>query len=216
MPLKALHCMLAKTKSMSVTTLLPAFPLNIVVLPGEEFYLHIFEPRYKQLINDVKSNDSTFVIPFSDQNNTAEIGVIVKVKTVFSKYEGGEMDIAVEGVGIFELHSLLDVYPEKLYPGASIGILELDSPSQADFLKLRPLLLEYLQLKKGEPVKLSKERPYTSFDAAVLLNLPTEKKLMLISIASEHLRMLWLVNEIKVLMQVRRMEIQLEENFYLN
>ena len=208
--------MLAKTKSMSVTTLLPAFPLNIVVLPGEEFYLHIFEPRYKQLINDVKSNDSTFVIPFSDQNNTAEIGVIVKVKTVFSKYEGGEMDIAVEGVGIFELHSLLDVYPEKLYPGASIGILELDSPSQADFLKLRPLLLEYLQLKKGEPVKLSKERPYTSFDAAVLLNLPTEKKLMLISIASEHLRMLWLVNEIKVLMQVRRMEIQLEENFYLN
>lgn len=208
--------MLAKTKSMSVTTFLPAFPLNIVVLPGEEFYLHIFEPRYKQLIDDVQSNDSTFVIPFSDQNNTAEVGVIVKVKTIFSKYEGGEMDIAVEGVGIFELHSLLDVYPEKLYPGATIGKLELDNPSQTDFLKLRPLLLQYLQLKKGEPVKLSKERPYTSFDAAVLLNLPTEKKLMLISLDSEHLRMLWLVNEIKVLMQVRRMEIQLEENFYLN
>ncbi len=109
---------------MSTTSLLPAFPLNIVVLPGEEFYLHIFEPRYKQLIKDVEQNDSEFVIPFSEGDNQAEIGVVVKVKTIFSVYPTGEMDIAVEGTGLFELHSMLDPYPEKLYPGASVGLLE--------------------------------------------------------------------------------------------
>jgi Lon protease-like protein len=201
---------------MSTTSLLPAFPLNIVVLPGEEFYLHIFEPRYKQLIKDMEENNTEFVIPFSEGENTADVGVVVKLKTIFSVYPSGEMDIAVEGTGLFELHTMLDPFPEKPYPGASVGLLNIGSPSADDLLKLRPLLLEYLQLKKGEPVKLSSERPFNSFDAAVLLNLPTEKKLLLISLSSEHLRNLWLINEIKVLMQSRKMEIQLQENYYLN
>ncbi|MEX1188668.1 MAG: LON peptidase substrate-binding domain-containing protein [Bacteroidia bacterium] len=201
---------------MPTTKLLPAFPLNIVVLPGEEFYLHIFEPRYKQLIKDMQDTDGEFVLPFVEKSSPNDMGVVVKLKTVFSVYPGGEMDIAVEGTGLFELHSMIDPFPEKLYPGASVGIIETGNPSSDDLLKLRPLLLEYLQLKKGEPVKLSSERPFNSFDAAVLLTLPTEKKLLLISLASEHHRILWLINEIKVLMQARKMEIQLQENYYLN
>ena len=86
---------------MASSGLIPVFPLSAVVFPGEEFYLHIFEPRYKQLVNEARIDGTVFGIPYVDKGENQGLGVLVKVKTVFSEYPNGEMDIAVEAVGIF-------------------------------------------------------------------------------------------------------------------
>ena len=45
---------------MSIATRLPMFPLSTVIFPGAEIPLHVFEPRYQALVNDVLGGDATF------------------------------------------------------------------------------------------------------------------------------------------------------------
>ncbi|HOY49044.1 MAG TPA: LON peptidase substrate-binding domain-containing protein [Flavobacteriales bacterium] len=201
---------------MAVPKMLPLFPLGVVVLPGEEFYLHIFEPRYKQLIEEVRDTGIRFGIPFMKNGQIQGFGTVVKLKTIFSVYPDGEMDISVQGEDIFEIQELISPFPEKLYNGGISWISEYEPALKKDLLRIRPLLLEYLQLKKGEPVKLNPDRPLTSFDAAILLNLPPEQKYILIQLATEKERVIWLINELKILLQSRRMEMQLQQNYLFN
>ncbi len=195
--------------------IIPVFPLSAVVLPGEEFYLHIFEPRYKQLVNEVRDKDLSFGIPYANGGKMHRFGSEVKIKTVFSTYQDGEMDISVVGLDIFQLNEILPSN-NKLYSMADVEI-SLESPiNEKKLLSLRPLLLEYLQLKKGEPVKLPSGIPSNSYAAALLLNLHPDKKYELISQGSENIRITWLMNELRILMQSRKMEIQLQKNFLMN
>ena len=62
-----------------MTNFIPIFPLSIVVFPGEEVNLHIFEPRYKQLIKECFSDVKPFGIPSIINNQTGELGTLVKV-----------------------------------------------------------------------------------------------------------------------------------------
>jgi len=192
------------------------FPLGIIVLPGEEFYLHIFEPRYKQLISDARDTSITFGIPYLKNSEVQRYGTEVKLKTVFSVYPDGEMDISVIGVRTIELKSSISPLSEKLYSAATVIAENTEIAEMRQLLSLRPLLMEYLQLKKGEPVKLSTERPVSSFDAAVLLNLAPDQKYSLLSLHSESERIKLIANELRILLQSRKMEIQLQQNFYLN
>ena len=195
--------------------IIPVFPLSAVILPGEEFYLHIFEPRYKQLVNEARDKDFSFGIPYVNAGKMQHFGSEVKVKTIFSTYPDGEMDISVIGKRIFQLNEILPP-KDKLYSMADIQIEEDSAISEKKLLMLRPLLLEYLQLKKGEPVKLPSGIPSDSYAAALLLNFHPDKKYELISQGSENLRITWLVNELRILMQSRKMEIQLQKNFLMN
>jgi len=194
---------------------LPWFPLGVVVLPGEEFYLHIFEPRYKQLISDIKEAGKTFLISYEKYGDQQSYGTEVKLKTIFSVYPEGEMDISVIGLRVFQLTGITPS-TDKLYGNVIASFEDFVSAEPQQLLALRPLLMEYLQLKKGEPVKLATNRPVSSFDAAILLNLAPEQKYALISLFSEPKRVNWLANELRILLQARRMEIQLDQNFYLN
>ena len=196
--------------------LIPLFPLDVVILPSEEFYLHIFEPRYKQLILEAKEEGISFGIPFVKNGEIQDFGTVVKLKTIFSTYPDGELDISVVGTGIFKVNEPLSIIEDKLYSGAVVYIFNETSSPQDYLLKLRPLLMEYLQLKKGEPVKLNSNRPESSFHAAALLNFAPEVKYKLITFHSEQERLIWLINELKVLLQARKMEIQLDQDFYLN
>jgi Lon protease-like protein len=201
---------------MAAPQILPLFPLGVVVLPGEEFYLHIFEPRYKQLIEEARDKDIRFGIPFMKNGKILEFGTVVRLKTIFSVYPDGEMDIAVMGEQIFELQELIAPYPERLYNGGISWISPVETSPTNELLRIRPLLLEYLQLKKGEPVKLNADRPISSFDAAGLLNLPPEQKYILIQLPNESERILWIINELRILLQSRKMELQLQNNYLFN
>lgn len=75
---------------------IPLFPLNLVVFPHSKYPLHIFEKRYKQMINDCLMSEMGFGIVTPVENELAKIGSYVTISQVLKKYDNGEMDIVVE------------------------------------------------------------------------------------------------------------------------
>ena len=65
-----------------MTNFIPIFPLNIVVYPGENLNLHIFEPQYKQLINECKETNQPFGIPVVIENKVQEFGTLLEIVEV--------------------------------------------------------------------------------------------------------------------------------------
>lgn len=99
---------------------IPIFPLGIVVYPGEVLNLHIFEERYKQLINESFGNKKPFGIPSVVNNNVTDLGTLVKINEIVQVYEDGKMDIRTEGISVFRVLEVIKKVPDKLYSGAIV------------------------------------------------------------------------------------------------
>src|SRR5215813_3831416 len=110
---------------------IPIFPLEIVVYPGEQLNLHIFEDRYKQLINECFTEKKSFGIPSVIQNKMEEFGTVVKITEIAEVYEDGRMDIRTQGVSVFRILEVVKEIPNKLYSGAIVNY-----PHNEEFLKL--------------------------------------------------------------------------------
>ncbi len=76
---------------------IPIFPLPLVIYPNSYYPLHIFEERYKSLINRSIKSVSTFVIVPTLNDVPAHIGTEVSVSQITNKYPTGEFDIVVKG-----------------------------------------------------------------------------------------------------------------------
>ncbi|MEO8772436.1 MAG: LON peptidase substrate-binding domain-containing protein [Ferruginibacter sp.] len=103
-----------------MTNFIPIFPLNIVVYPGEQLNLHIFEPRYKQMIAECVETKKPFGIPAVLNNKMSEMGTLMEVKEISKTYEHGEMDIKTEAVQVFKILEVIKELPEKLFSGAIV------------------------------------------------------------------------------------------------
>jgi Lon protease-like protein len=79
------------------------FPLGIVVLPGELTPLHIFEPRYRELVGEAIDNETSFGILLTDDDGLREVGTEVRVTEVVERFEDGRFVVVVEGVERFRL-----------------------------------------------------------------------------------------------------------------
>jgi Lon protease-like protein len=104
-----------------MTNFIPIFPLGIVVFPGEAVNLHIFEPRYKQLITECFASKKPFGIPVILDDNIQEYGTLIEVVEIVKTYDDGEMDIKTKGLQVFKLLELLKQIPDKLYSGAIVN-----------------------------------------------------------------------------------------------
>jgi Lon protease-like protein len=104
-----------------MTNFVPIFPLGIVVYPGEMLNLHIFEPRYRQLIKDCFDTKKPFGIPTVLKEQVAEMGTLVQVTEIVETYEDGKMDIRVEGLKVFRILEVVKSVPDKLYSGAIVN-----------------------------------------------------------------------------------------------
>lgn len=120
---------------------LPLFPLNIVVFPDEKLNLHIFEPRYKQLINDIKANGGTFGIPAYINETLGEYGTQMELLEITNTYPDGTMDIKTKGKSVFRIEKYEEKQADKLYPGGLVQLLEQD-PTEDKRLRLK--LIDYL------------------------------------------------------------------------
>jgi len=86
--------------------LLPLFPLNVVLFPGIELPLHIFEERYKEMISECISGKSEFGVVLLQQRSLENTGCAAYVADVIKRYEDGRMDIVTRGSRRFEIISL--------------------------------------------------------------------------------------------------------------
>ena len=77
--------------------LLPLFPLEVVLLPGTPLPLHIFEPRYKEMIGECLANDAPFGVVRALEEGIAEVGCTAEIITVTKEYPDGRMDLICRG-----------------------------------------------------------------------------------------------------------------------
>jgi ATP-dependent Lon protease len=84
---------------------IPIFPLNLVVFPDSKYPLHIFEERYKILLQKCLKENSGFGIVASIDKRISDVGVYVKVASILKTYLNGELDIVVQGIERFLINS---------------------------------------------------------------------------------------------------------------
>ena len=109
-----------------MTNFIPIFPLEIVIYPGEKLHLHIFEPRYKQLIRECHEARKPFGIPTVLKNHMQELGTLIELNEIVKEYDDGEMDINSTGVAVFRILEAIHQVPEKLYSGAIVNYPDND------------------------------------------------------------------------------------------
>jgi Lon protease-like protein len=190
------------------------FPLNVMVLPGEKMRLHIFEPRYKQLINECLVDEKTFGIPFVLNSSLMHSGSEVRVSKVITRYANGEMDIEIEGVRMFNLIDFQDPFVGKLYAGGNVSWVENISLTEDG--QLINFFLSFYKSFYGNKVANEDIETLRLFDLARLLNLNNQQKYELVGLKSNRARQAFFVHQMRFLVLIKEQEKKLNNNFLLN
>ena len=201
-----------------MSELIPIFPLELVVFPGEELNLHIFEPRYKQLINDCAETKMPFGIPTVLNKTIGDWGTTVQLTEIAAIESDGQMDIRTRGLKVFRVLRLIKLYPGKLYSGAEVEYQpetetstdrSLASGLLADIRKLHGLL-------KVEKTFPKPEDELTSYDLAHHAGLNLKQEFELLALTDERARQEYLRYHLHLILQVAMQMESLKDKIKLN
>ncbi len=167
---------------------IPLFPLNVVLMPGSPLPLHIFEERYKQMVNECLESGSEFGMVLADESGTRSVGCTAKIVELVERYEDGRLVILVEGSRRFRLNDIMTGKP--YYVGDVEYIedgLEEDVSSLAE--ECVTLLERVVEAATEGTVDIQIEPPYRNLSFTIagriefdldtrqqILELPTEKE----------------------------------------
>jgi len=189
-----------------------------VVYPGENLNLHIFEPRYKQLIHECYTEGKGFGIPTVINKKLGEMGTLVKVTDVVKVSENGEMDISAKGLSVFRILEVIKSVPDKLYSGAIVNYPE----NREDFGKrelMQKVVNAIRELHRLLRVSKDFHKPddeLKAYDIAHHAGLSLEEEYELLHLFREEQRQEYLKRHLsKVLPVIAEMEI-LKEKVKLN
>lgn len=194
---------------MADTIQIPLFPLTLLPLPGELVPLHIFEPRYKQLLEEVETHDLSFGIYFNHDNNAAKVGSIVKLESVIKRYGGGESDVIVRCLDLFSLEVMARTFRQHLYPGGVVRPWHVDPVIPGP--QLYACFVEYLSRRK-----ISKHvSTFSLYQVACELNMDTSDRYAFL-MSDESVRERFLINRIRFLTHLLEQEQKSKDVFHLN
>jgi Lon protease-like protein len=166
-------------------SLIALFPLDVVLLPGAPLPLHIFEPRYKEMVSEAMLDNKPFGIVRAQEESIAEIGCVADVTEVVKKYEDGKMDIITEGSKRFQIVQLVQE-SELLRAEVNFFDDEEEQPApkpEAD--KLIELHGQLLALAGAEASGIENDDPQLSFHLAGSVPLDLDFKQSLLGMKSE-------------------------------
>ena len=188
--------------------LIPIFPLNLVVFPGEILKLHVFEPRYKQLVNEVLNNETLFVIPPYFDHKVQKIGTLIRLQKLENLYPNGEMDIIVKGEAVVEIISFMKQAPGKLYGAGEIVSVDLDDELNPELSnQIQKQLFELYRLIKSEKEFDDRPENITSFRIGHRVGFSIRQEYEMLGMNSEVDRQLYILNHLdKIIPVIREIE----------
>lgn len=194
---------------------IPLFPLNLVAFPDEKLNLHIFEPRYKQLLRDCLDKQMNFGIP-SYVLNKIDYGTEVEILEVVKTYEDGRADISVAAVEVFRVIDFQNPWRDREYAGGLVQTFEMDFHEDQE-LKLRMVdlcreLFSWLQMEDRVPVDMDT----TVFSIAHKIGLKLEEEYELLKLAREVDRQSFVVNHLKHILPALERAEKARERIRLN
>jgi Lon protease-like protein len=164
--------------------LLPLFPLELVLLPGTPLPLHIFEPRYKEMIGECIAAEAPFGVVRAFEEGIAEVGCTAEIITVTKEYPDGRMDLICEGRKRFEV---IEVNRDRSFLQAEVLIVPDDPEAavQEERVKAVQLHLEILSLAGAVQDLSAADQNQLSFYLAGSLPLDLDFKQKLLAMRSE-------------------------------
>ncbi|MEO7047209.1 MAG: LON peptidase substrate-binding domain-containing protein [Ferruginibacter sp.] len=169
-----------------MTNFIPIFPLGIVAFPGEQLNLHIFEPRYRQLIEECVAAKKNFGIPTVLDNKLTEIGTLMQVTEITNRYPDGKMDIKTEGIQTFKILEIIKELPDKLYSGAIVTYPKSSAKGSVHLMK--KILASIRQLHQSLNVTKDFKKPDSellSYDVAHHAGMSLEEEYYLLELEEE-------------------------------
>jgi Lon protease-like protein len=164
------------------------FPLGIVLLPTEQVPLHVFEPRYRELIAECLDNEQPFGLIFADDDGLRQVGTLASVVEVTDRFDDGRLNVVVEGGDRFRLLELTD--GRSFHTGTIEPIADRDDPPAADEVKRGVGLFARLVELTGADVEVPEEHAgVTSYALASRFELAADLKLELLEETSERVRL---------------------------
>jgi uncharacterized protein len=200
-----------------MTNFIPIFPLGIVVYPGEQLNLHIFEPRYKQLIRECHDQKKPFGIPTVIGNKLQDFGSLVQITEILNIQDNGEMDIKTRGEKVFRILEVIKEIPDKLYSGAIVNYPPNQEQGNAALMqKVLTGIRELHELLKVNKDFSKADRDIKSYDIAHHAGMSLEEEYDLLVLLDERQRQEYLKRHLaKVIPMAAGIE-QLKEKIKLN
>lgn len=174
-------------------SLLPLFPLQLVLLPGATLPLHIFEERYKEMIGECLTNQTEFGVVQAGDGGVLNTGCTATVEEVLKRYPDGRMDIVTLGRRRFEIILLND---ERSYLRGAVEFFDDEDPADPVDPGLRSRLIAAYNLLRSSGFvedlpELDESNKRLSFQiAAVFDDLRIRQALLALKSESDRLRLL--------------------------
>ena len=182
---------------------IPIFPLDIVVFPGEDLNLHIFEPKYKQLITECFAEHKPFGIPTVLKKGLSDRGTLVEVKEIAEVYPDGKLDIKTRGLKVFTILEVVKEIPDKLFSGAIVNYPDNDETINFRLLgRVVKNVRELHTLLNVNKTFLKPDDELSSYDIAHHAGLSLEEEYELHGLLREDQRLEYLKRHIKKLLPV--------------
>jgi Lon protease-like protein len=165
------------------------FPLNLVLLPGEQAPLHVFEPRYKELIGECLAENEEFGLVLADDEGLREIGTRAGVVEVLERFDDGRLNVVIEGHERFRLVELTEGRP---YQTAEVVEIDDDGEEPTEE-EVEQCLAAYDRVVKAADAQLEDldfAAASIAFQIAARVDFGTEIKQGLLELQSERERVL--------------------------
>jgi Lon protease-like protein len=200
-----------------MTNFIPIFPLSIVVYPHEDLNLHIFEPKYKQLVNECFEQKKPFGMPVVINNKMNDIGTLLEITEISKTYENGEMDIKTKGTKIFRILETIDSVPDRLFSGAIVNYP--NNHEHGKRLLMEKVIVAVRELHRLLNVKKplhKNEEDLWSYDVAHAAGLTLEQEYELLTLLNELHRQEYLKRHLAIVIPVVAEMESLKEKIKLN
>jgi Lon protease-like protein len=182
-----------------VSSPLPLFPLDVVLFPGTPLPLHIFEPRYKEMIGECLDRNEPFGVVRAMEQGIADVGCTAEIVAVTKQYPDGRLDIVSEGRKRFEV---LQLNHERSFLRADVLIVddEPSVPSQQETGRAAQLHAQIMKLAGAVQDLSAANMAMLSFYLAGSLPLDLDFKQKLLALRSESERVVVLADYIEALL----------------
>jgi Lon protease-like protein len=164
------------------------FPLGLVLLPTEQVPLHIFEPRYRELIAECLDDDEPFGLVFAGDDGLRKIGTLASVVEVTDRFEDGRLNVVVEGGARFRLMELTEGRSFHTGTIEPIGDRE-DPPAAEEVERALAVFARLVEMTATEVDAPDVDVDQPSFAIASPFELAPELKLELLEETSERVRL---------------------------
>ncbi len=187
--------------------LVPLFPLEVVLFPGMALPLHIFEPRYKEMISELLAAGQPFGVVRAVENGIAEVGCVAEIIEVIKTYDDGRLDIITQGQSRFRV---LRLDQERNFLRGEVQYFEDEgsAPAPAQLADLLDLHAQVIALLGADTQVPSPDEPDLSFQLAAVMPFDLDFKQTLLGMRSEKDRVQALLEYYRALLPNLRRAVQ--------